>query len=370
MKYCIIRAKKKEYTAGIKAPDDIAAICKQEGYELIRWRQFPSARHKLIKKLWLLLFVNLQWMQLVARSKAHDIVLYQHPSYGYRAGLFWIKRLKKKQVDTIALIHDLESLRKGVKNHASYNEERSILADDIFLKEFGYVICHNEHMRQYMIGQGFRADRLYNLEIFDYLAEIKKDQQKEDQKTYTEEDALSIAIAGNLAVEKSGYIYQVTNQRNDGLKVQLYGVNYDETNKDGHLIYHGSYRPEELPDRLKGDFGLVWDGNSAETCSGNTGEYLRYNNPHKTSLYLAAGIPVIVWKEAAITDFVVQNQVGFTVEKLEEIEPAIRTMGKAEYDRLASHAKETGQKIRSGFYTRQVLRKIEKYIRKRESGHV
>ena len=358
MRYCIVRAKRNENTAGIKAPDDIAAICRKEGYELLRWRQLPSAKNKLLKKLWLLLFANWQWLQLVFRCKEQDIVLYQHPSYGYRAGIFWIKRLNRKRVHTIALIHDLESLRKGVKNHASYNEKRSILADDVFLKEFSFVICHNERMRQYMIGQGFRPDRIYKLEIFDYLTAAKKDNQEAGRKV----GIASIAIAGNLAVEKSGYIYKVTDHRNIGLKVHLYGTNYNEACKDQHLVYHGSYRPEELPGQLEGDFGLVWDGDSADTCAGNTGEYLRYNNPHKTSLYLAAGIPVIVWKEAAIADFVVQNQVGITVERLDEIEPAIRAMGEAEYDRLASHAKETGQKIRSGFYTRQALEKIESVL--------
>ena len=50
---------------------------------------------------------------------------------------------------------------------------------------------------------------------------------------------------------------------------------------------------------MEGSFGLVWDGISVETCAGVYGEYLKVNNPHKTSLYLASGIPVIIWKEAA-----------------------------------------------------------------------
>lgn len=62
------------------------------------------------------------------------------------------------------------------------------------------------------------------------------------------------------------------------------------------MIWHGSFKPEESPEHLQG----VWDGDSVDTCAGNTGAYLRYNNPHKTSLYLACGMPVIVWKEAAI----------------------------------------------------------------------
>ena len=33
-------------------------------------------------------------------------------------------------------------------------------------------------------------------------------------------------------------------------------------------------------------------------------DYLRINNPHKTSLYLACGIPIITWNKAAIAQYV------------------------------------------------------------------
>ena len=56
----------------------------------------------------------------------------------------------------------------------------------------------------------------------------------------------------------------------------------------------GSFLPDELPSALEGSFGLVWDGDSSKTCSGVFGEYLRYNNSHKASLYLASGFPIIV----------------------------------------------------------------------------
>ncbi|NRO11242.1 Beta-1,6-galactofuranosyltransferase WbbI [Lactobacillus helveticus] len=50
----------------------------------------------------------------------------------------------------------------------------------------------------------------------------------------------------------------------------------------------------------------------------NTGNYLRYNDPHKLSLYLASGIPVIIWKKAAEAKFVEENKVGITVDSLED----------------------------------------------------
>ena len=58
---------------------------------------------------------------------------------------------------------------------------------------------------------------------------------------------------------------------------------------------------------------------SSETCKGSFGEYLRINNPHKTSLYLASGIPVIIWSKAALAEFIEKNKCGITVDSLYEI---------------------------------------------------
>ena len=106
-------------------------------------------------------------------------------------------------------------------------------------------------------------------------------------------------IAGNLRRHKAEYVYRLP----DSQKFNLYGVGYEKQNKN-NICYHGSFDPDELPFVLEGSFGLVWDGDSAETCSGVYGQYLKVNNPHKCSLYLATGLPVIVWKESTVARIV------------------------------------------------------------------
>ena len=134
------------------------------------------------------------------------------------------------------------------------------------------LICHNEFMKNYLISQGFNYERIVCLEIFDYLSNVQRIQPTKGEEP-------SIAIAGNLAYGKSRYIYDIfKGGKNSSLKVHLYGNCFDEGQSSKNMIYHGSFKPEELPKYLKGDFGLVWDGISAETCAGNTGEYLKYNN--------------------------------------------------------------------------------------------
>mgnify|MGYP007079152982 FL=1 len=88
-------------------------------------------------------------------------------------------------------------------------------------------------------------------------------------------------------------------------KFNLYGNGFDLEKAQGkeHFNCKGFVRSDELIATAEGDFGLVWDGFSVDACTGNFGEYLKYNNPHKTSLYIRCELPVIIWDQAALSDF-------------------------------------------------------------------
>ncbi len=350
--YYIDQNREKRNTAGAKAPDDIAELCAKRNYRRFVIEPFPSNRSKLYQKVWLLTICNRQWRRLYHSIEDDDIVIFQHPSYGKRIAIQWIEKVRKhKKCKFIVLIHDLESLRGGIAGVVEKNSKTNKIGDNQLLKCFDYIICHNNQMRQYMLAQGFNVSKLVTLEIFDYLSTVEPC-KREKQKLP------SICIAGNLAFGKSQYIYKICeNGRNTGLKINLYGINYKDDLATENMQYHGSFKPEVLPKYLKGDFGLVWDGNSASTCAGNTGEYLRYNNPHKTSLYLATGIPVIVWKESAVADFVIKNKVGIVVDSLQNLETEISNITPIEYDEMLKNTNRISQNLRSGYYFYQALDK-------------
>ena len=122
------------------------------------------------------------------------------------------------------------------------------------------------------------------------------------------------------------------------------------------MKYCGQYTPEQLPQVLRGGFGLVWDGDEIQSCSGVYGSYLRYNNPHKTSLYLACGLPVIVWDQSAIAEYVVEHHLGLAVRSLEELPRRLQRMDRAEYAALCQGAAEMGERLRRGDMLRRALR--------------
>ena len=190
------------------------------------------------------------------------------------------------------------------------------------------------------------------MQIFDYLHDAPLRDYKHKSK--------SVIVAGNLSPSKCEYIYKIINKPNMGFTLELYGPNYQNSSYSDNVNYHGVCTPEELPGKLEGSFGLVWDGNSLDGCTGNAGEYVRYNNPHKCSLFLSSNIPVIIWEKAALADFVVKNGVGFTVSSLYEISKKIEKISDQEYIKMVEKSKIIGERIRNGFYLSVVISKINK----------
>jgi glycosyltransferase involved in cell wall biosynthesis len=342
--YIQIKAKKRE-TAGFKAPEDVNSICQSMGMQPLAFPKFPTEYSKLRKRLWLYTVVPAHWLKVFFRVRKDDVVFFQHPMYANRLITPMVNFIRKwKKCRFVALIHDLESLRKGIGGVVGYKQEREEYSDTVMLDSFDKIICHNDAMRQYMLQQGFDENKLLTLKIFDYLCDDN------GRKPVLEQPA-KIAVAGNLAPTKSGYVYDMDVS---GMGLNLYGINFDEQAFAGkeHVSYKGSFHPDELPANLEGSFGLVWDGPVGSTCAGNTGEYLRYNNPHKTSLYLACNLPVIIWSEAALAGFITRNGLGIAVKSLNEIAEAVAGLSPEDYQTMAANARAMGEKIRGGYFFR------------------
>jgi hypothetical protein len=250
---------------------------------------------------------------------------------------------KKKKLRVIALIHDLASFRqagRAIDTCTLNDEEKDLfaLADK--------VIVHNDTMVSMLKRCGIPEERLMPLELFDYLTEHKPAYKN----TEGDRPCCSVVIAGNLDVAKSGYLSRLGEIAD--VDWNLYGPNFDRKRVVGSNIkYEGCWTPEELPAHLNGCFGLVWDGLDIGTCSGPYGEYLRINNPHKLSLYLASGLPVIVWRQSAVASLVKTKGLGIAVDSLTEINSAVMRIDEAEWAWMKKNVYEVGKKIRSGFFT-------------------
>ena len=334
--------------AGNKARNDVEEIVKREGYQPLLltvedWYQMGTVKAQRHKAKAL--------AKAFSQLKSGDQLLIQFPMLHH--SFFTtrlVRKIQRRGVQVYFIIHDLEALRYANLDTVPLKHKiRVHLQESSLLKVADGVIAHNPIMKSVLVEKGLPEHKLVSLEIFDYLI-----------PNYQEKDGLSkdqpIIVAGNLAQEKAGYLYQLPARP----AYNLYGVGFDESRALENEAYFGSFLPDELPAALEGGFGLVWDGDSAETCSGVFGEYLRYNNSHKASLYLASGFPLVVWKQSALSHFVLEKNCGVAVESLHDLKNTIENLSDADYQELVANAKNIGKKIRDGFYLTSALKKLTK----------
>ena len=332
--------------AGNKARNDVEEIVKREGYQPLLltvddWYQMGTVKAQQHKAKAL--------DQAFSQLKSGDQLLIQFPMLHH--SFFTtrlVRKIQRRGVKVYFIIHDLEALRYANLDTVPLKHKiRVHLQESSLLKIADGIIAHNPIMKSVLVDKGIAEDKIVCLGIFDYL--IPDFQEKSGQ---TKDQPM--IVAGNLAQEKAGYLYSLPGEP----AYNLYGVGFDESRALENETYFGSFLPDELPAALEGGFGLVWDGDSAETCSGVFGEYLRYNNSHKASLYLASGFPLVVWEQSALSSFVLENGCGIAVESLHDLKETIDNLSVADYQDLVDNAKRVGQEIREGHYLKTALKHL------------
>lgn len=330
--------------AGSKAREDLEEILSSYNFEkkevpLYRYQQM---RHCKLKYLYKKIFSILDFLGFFLTLEKGSILFFHWPLGNVKKYSSLAVHLKKyKKLQLLCAVHDINSLR--VQGHFSLEE-----ADQLNL--YDILIVHNEKMKKLCKEKGIRKAHIYVLGIFDYCMK-----NKEVPRHHFSPE---LAIAGNLSKEKAEYL---TRLPEGCLIYHLYGRGYTG-NETEHVCWHGAFSPDILADIIEGSFGLVWDGNNISVCSG-WGEYLRYNNPHKLSLYLASGLPVIIWEEAAMADWIKNRNLGFTVKSLEQLDEKLREITSEDYEKMAANARKTGTALRQGANFRRIMEKITEELK-------
>lgn len=333
------------YHAGPKAQRDVSAILLHDGWQpfVTKRTKFEGAIGRFVNRfVWL---VKCAWLKM--RLPKSSVLFMQYPSEAWsNAPSFRVLTAggkRRKNFKLIVLVNDLNDFRDGLRGLTEDEHDLMDLADA--------VILHNEKMADAVVKCGVPREKLIALECFDYLVGEGGIKGFEQGK---EHDLFVINVAGNLNVERSGWLRDVGSI--SALKWNLFGPYYNPDQLGpGDLTYRGCLSPEELPHHLSEGFGCVWYGESAKACSGKIVDYLRFINPHKLSLYLAAGLPVIVWDESAVADFVLHNNVGLAVHSLVELPERIRNLSGNDYLVMARNARKIGEQILRGEFTRRAV---------------
>ena len=347
-RYQIVELNTEYNHAGSKAVQDVYEIARSLGYEANIIRTATTA-DSFMAKIQRQIFFFIDWLKAYFSIASNSIVFIQNPYHHKQLIRNWVLEglKRKKNVKFISLVHDVEELRKSLYNNYYKSEF------DTMLSLVDVIIVHNDKMKDFFIKKGFPETKLVSLKIFDYLIDSKPS----GSNTKFER---SISIAGNLDIKKSAYISQLGKL---GVVVNLYGPNFSHLlEKYKEIKYHGSFPASDIPNHLNSGFGLVWDGNSIDSCSGDFGEYLQYNNPHKLSLYLASGIPVVIWDKAAEAEFVKQNNLGICVSSLHELADKLALVSEDDYNKMLVNVNKQSNLLMDGSYTRIAISVAERYI--------
>lgn len=329
-----------EPNAGPKAQRDVVHFLRQNGWEEFRvWRYIPKVRSKvglLVGKfLWV---VACFWYR--SKLPSGSTVLLQYPGSAFAGnGTFLLlsESLKRRKgIRLIVLIHDVTTCRfSGVR----YDDQLES-AEKRLLDLADRVIVHNEAMKVYFERHGIESAKLIPLRVFDYWTDCIPLADRPFEPV--------VNVVGALAPYKAKYLTEV---RGVPVSWRLYGLGFDEENCGGpNIRYCGAFSPEAVPGKLAGGFGLVWDGTGIESCTGNMGDYLRVNAPHKVSLYLVAGLPIIIWRQAAMSQFVLEHDVGIVIDSLRDLPSAMAAITPRRYQEMSDHARIISDRMRSGRY--------------------
>lgn len=333
-------SKEGQYNASIKPRTDTirTVLHHYKNSKFIQIVDYSASGNGRIARLIRLFCIVLQFLFKCSRIRS-SIIFLQYP-YITHLMTSVVKRLKPNN-KIVVLVHDLSSAR--------FNKE--VESERNFFSNVDVAVVHTDAMAKCLRDLDFKGE-IRILEFFDYLI----------KDNYIERTILDkeIVFAGNLS--KSTFIKELTSLPVvKGVRYYLYGIKSDDILTNEAVLYKGYFKAEEI-NNIEGNWGLVWDGDSLDSCSGCYGEYLKINAPFKFSMYLAVGMPVIVWSESAMASYVKKYNLGICVDSLRDINSEIENLNSEAISSIIDSVRKVSVDVRKGHKLVGTLNSIDGFL--------
>lgn len=323
--------------AGNKAKSDIERILSEAGFRNVGLRR-GCDRNAVRGFVHTLASV----LRGVCRAGRGDVLVLQYPLKKYYNFVCRLVRLRGCRIVTV--VHDLGSFRR--KRLTPEQEVRRLGRSDV-------VVVHTDAMKAWLQAQGLRS-KMVVLGLFDYLSDSAPDPRRQEP---ADDGAYRVTFVGGLDRANDGFVYELAN-RPRRFRLQLYGRGYEPQHVCGQADYRGFIPSDELIRTADAHFGIVWYGNSLDGCrGGEVGEYLRYNSPHKLSLYIRCGLPVVIWDGAGLADFVRAHRIGLCLPSLERLDETLARLGRREYEEMKENVRRMNRLVSDGHFCRAAIEK-------------
>lgn len=333
MKYAIEEYVFNDYNASSKARKDVSYFVHQFGFHTLIKNDKSKKRYGKISKSLKALQVFIKIFSL----NKNDILFIQTSNLLLKP-ILRIKKIRKFKV--IYLIHDIFSLRYNTEQ--SFKEHSEEIEKDINMLNYcDCVIAHNKFMIQRLKYFGCNVP-LVSLDIFDYANTLPA-----PKRIMNKTKIMEIAFAGNIS--KSRFLSKL-DKRKLPFKINVYGSPQPNFQ---NIIYKGCVDADLLPNIIEGNFGLIWEGGYDADMENN---YNQINNPHKLSMYIVAGLPVIALQGTAAGNFIHENSIGITIKSLDDINEVLSNISEERYIKMIENCYILRKKIVSGHYINKALK--------------
>lgn len=340
----LLDARQRRFNAGPKARLDTAQFLGAAGF---RVQRVPNSRSRYWQKFWAWAVRHASWvmgMFLRLRFIPGEVVWCQFPLDLPTRAVIELARIRGHQ--TVAFVHDIEGLKRSPVDWSLVDQEADLL------RTFSCVLSLNPVIGGLLLARGVPVKA--SLELWDYVCDLP-------MKVTSANLLKRVVFAGNLSNDKASFLSQLNMIR--PAPFELYGEGYNpQAESSGNVSYMGTFAPSTPPFAPDGALGLVWDGATLETCDGGFGAYLRYNTPHKASMYLAMGLPILIWKHAAIAPLIERFGAGLLLSSMHEIPQILATMTREQYLEMALGASRLGEMVRQGHHIQAAVKGLDEAL--------
>jgi len=307
---------------------DLFSILEMCGYRSLNQGIGPGRLGKISDVFWRL--VRIMWC-----ARGGDVVVFNIPAnYAVMRTICAIRRLKGFRL--VVHCYDIESLRYTSPMRLSDQERNILNGSDV-------ILTPSTNTENVLRSFGVTS-KCVPIEVWDYL--------------YADDVSVPVGngrviFAGNP--RKANFLSELGEL---STLFTLWTDGYQSNHPNVESMGVGA-TPNRLREVAEGGWGLVWDGESIDGDS--SGPFLNYTKvmtTHKGGLYLAAGLPLIVWSRGGMAPFVLKYELGICVESLRQLDDLLPALPVSQYEEYRRNACQISHKIRTGYFLRHALNQV------------
>lgn len=343
-KYIVGYYTEKSNSAGGKFPKDVIHIFKRNNYQHVNIHEAYPRRDLL--KASAQIFADIASLSHI---KTKSLVVYIDQVRPRLSKYLSFVFFKLKKCTVVDFLEDVDFLRN---NYSDIKIKHCIKT----MNSCKCVISQNAKMSKELRRRGLLS-KTFELNILDFLSDVVGTSKERNIGT-----KWSVCYGGNLSSFQSGFIFKLPYF--SSVIFNIYGPNLPSKDLPQGCKFRGTFDAENCVGNISGDWGLVWNGNNIFVDENDKkSTYYNYVCPHKLSMYILCGMPVIVYKKSAMANFVIQNKCGIVVNDLKNLDKELSKVNEKMYQELKDGTLKIANQIAVGNYTSDVINKMEYYLR-------